>query len=127
MIHLFVAAAAAQTLGPCNIAGTDMEVAQCVWSEFKKADAELNQQFVKSLKEAESADREDGHDRAKVDNRPSDAETLRQAERAWIRFRDLHCAMEGYSERGGTIERVIEASCFVRVTRERTEQLRKMW
>ena len=126
MILLIGLAAAA--MNPCERARTQAESTQCAWNDFKRADAALNLQFSKSLADAAERDRVQRDNlAAQRDRRGSYVEALRKAERAWIDFRDLHCTVEGYWGRGGTIEPMLRNFCLARLTRERTEQLRKMW
>ncbi len=126
MILLLTAAAVA--MNPCESAGTQAKSTQCAWNDFKRADAELNVQYGRSLAEAAERDRGDRINPAVPNGtRPSYTEALREAQRAWVKFRDLHCTVEAYWGRGGTIEPMLRNFCLARVTRERTEQLRKMW
>ena len=125
---MFLLAAAAGAMNPCEAAGTQAESTQCAWNDFKRADAALNVQFRKQLADAAKRDRGDRDNPAvRDDRRPSYTEALREAQRAWVKFRDLHCLVEGYWGRGGTIEPMLRNFCLARLTRERTEQLRKMW
>jgi uncharacterized protein YecT (DUF1311 family) len=48
---------------------------------------------------------------------------LRDAQRAWITFRDQACVAEAYSWRGGSGEPMIYASCQESLTRRRVEDL----
>ena len=49
---------------------------------------------------------------------------LRDAQRAWITYRDLACAAESTLVRGGSMEPLMYYSCLERETRSRTESLR---
>ena len=51
--------------------------------------------------------------------------TLRDAQLAWITFRDLTCEAEGNMYYGGSIRPLIENSCKEQLTRVRTEELRR--
>ena len=124
---IFLVAAAAAVMNPCERAGTQAESTRCAWNDFRKADAALNAQFLGSLADAAKRDRGNRDSAVRGDRRPSYTEALRQAQRAWNKFRDLHCTVEGYWGRGGTIEPMLRNFCLARLTRERTEQLRKMW
>ena len=50
-------------------------------------------------------------------------EALRDAQRAWITFRDKTCEAEGFAMRGGTAEPIVVGFCLTRVTRERIGHL----
>ncbi len=49
---------------------------------------------------------------------------LRDAQRAWVVFRDAACKAEGYLYVGGTIRPMVVSLCLERLTRARTEDLR---
>ncbi len=48
---------------------------------------------------------------------------LRDAQRAWIRFRDAECNRARDAERGGTLASVLGSNCMVELTHERIKQL----
>lgn len=48
---------------------------------------------------------------------------LREAQRAWIVFRDAACEAEAALHAGGSIEPLIRAACLERLTVERTRDL----
>ena len=54
----------------------------------------------------------------------TNSEMLRDAQRAWIPFRDKACAAESNLARGGTMQSMLVSSCMERLTRQRTEDLR---
>jgi uncharacterized protein YecT (DUF1311 family) len=61
------------------------------------------------------------------DVRPTTEAKLREAQRAWIVFRDAHCTVEGYDQaRGGSMEPMVYHGCRARLTRERTRQLEEV-
>ena len=63
-------------------------------------------------------------DRPRHDQRPTTEAVLRQAQRAWLTFRDAQCTYEGYGEaRGGSMEPMVYSGCRARLTRERIAQL----
>ena len=51
---------------------------------------------------------------------------LLQAQRTWIKFRDLHCTAEASVYAGGSMANMIHLGCLERMTRNRTEELRTM-
>ena len=105
----------------CDNPMSQMDMNFCAGLEFETADAELNRLWKKVVADAREADRE--VDR-KYDKRPSSEEVLRQAQRAWIQYRDAHCTFEGYESRGGSMEAMLYNFCRAQVTRERIAQLR---
>ena len=106
----------------CDDPQNQADMNACAAIDFEAADAELNAAWREALASARAADAE--LDRA-YDQRPTSEATLREAQRAWIVFRDAHCTLEGYDEaRGGSMEPMVYDGCRARLTRERTAQLR---
>lgn len=92
----------------------------CAWQDYQRADADLNtvyKQVRKQVREMDYGARPDGK---------TEVEALRDAQRAWIAYRDLACDMEGILARGGSMERLLVASCLEELTRRRTEDLRSL-
>jgi uncharacterized protein YecT (DUF1311 family) len=113
---------AAQPPLDCHNARTQTDMNQCAAISFTEADRELNEAWREVIAYVRRFDREfppiEGDTRANGENR------LRAAQRAWIVFRDEHCAVAGYEARGGTLEPLIYNGCRAGLTSERTEQLR---
>ena len=122
MIALLAALALASQTPPedrdCDDAMNQSELNFCAARNFEKADAELNRQFRAVITEL----RADGFDYD--DGRQSGEQKLREAQRAWIIFRDAHCTLEAYESRGGSMEPMLYNGCRARITRERIVQLR---
>jgi uncharacterized protein YecT (DUF1311 family) len=114
-------AAAQPQAGACADALSQSEMNVCAAEDFARADSELNAEYRRAVAWARDDDREE---RVAGDDRPGDEATLRAAQRAWVAFRDAHCRLEGYGERGGSMEPMVYEMCRARLTRERTAQLR---
>lgn len=69
-------------------------------------DARLNDEYEKALGRVGAVSRE----------------KLRQAQRSWLRYRTANC--EVYESHGGTIHFLLGGGCMIRMTRERTLELR---
>ena len=104
----------------CGDAPNQSAMNRCAAQTFEAADAELNRVWRVVIAEARESDREMGE----TDGRPGSEAVLRDAQRAWITFRDAHCTWEGYAFRGGSMEPMIFSLCRTAVTRDRTGQLR---
>jgi uncharacterized protein YecT (DUF1311 family) len=105
----------------CPDAQTQLDMNFCAERDFERADAELNRVYRQAI---DGARQDDGGISA-GDHRPTAQAVLREAQRAWVTFRDAQCTFEGYAEaRGGSMEPMVEALCRARLTRERTAQLR---
>ena len=94
---------------PCDSFGDGSTVAMvaCFASQSQIWDKRLNDEYRRALARGEV-------DRGK----------LRQAQRAWLRFRDQNCAT--YSTVNGSISRILSAKCWRDMTRDRTIELREM-
>jgi uncharacterized protein YecT (DUF1311 family) len=88
----------------------DVAVVECERSEYRRQDQGLNALY-KQLE-------------VKLDT--SGKSKLRDAQRAWIAFRDSQCAYERSREAGGTLAPVLEAGCLKRLTGQRVQDLRQM-
>lgn len=117
------AAAQPMTEGECANAMSQMEMTACATGRFERADAELNMLYRRLIDGAREVDRSPDNGQSEGDTRPGEEATLREAQRAWVAFRDAHCRGEGYAERGGSLEPMIVAECRARLTRERIAQL----
>ena len=104
----------------CRSPQTQSEMNRCAALDFARADSALNLAW----RAAVAVERQQDADSA--DGRPSAEGKLREAQRAWLVFRDSHCTVEGYAARGGTMESMLENGCRARLTRERTGQLRAL-
>ncbi len=54
------------------------------------------------------------------------AGALLLSQRAWLKFRDTECVIEGGQFAGGSAEGMAQGQCKDRLTRERTQQLKRM-
>jgi len=125
MIGLLVlaAAAAGQPALKCDDAQTQSEINLCAVQEAKKADAALNRQWAATAAIMRAQDK-GGY--TPKDGRPGFYAALLDAQRAWIKFRDLECRVEGYAMRGGSAEPMTVSACLAQVTRARTAQLKDL-
>lgn len=111
--------AAAQEID-CANAMAQMDLNQCAYDDWEAADAELNDAYQDAMDLLRDWD----------ENLPADeqggAEALREAQRAWITFRDQACAAEGYAMKGGSAEPLLVYGCMRLLTEERTAHLTGM-
>ena len=104
MILTLLLSAAAPAGDPqwnCDDPVAQQEMNWCAHQEYLKADAGLNAQWKVTAAEMK---RRDAAWDSSHDERPGYFATLLEAQRAWIKFRDSHCASEGYLFRGGSME-----------------------
>lgn len=107
----------------CDDPIAQQEMNWCAWQDFEAADDALNIQWLLTVAEMRRRDRLSGEGVPKGEGH---FETLLAAQRAWISFRDKHCASEGYLFRGGSMEPLIVATCKTDLTKQRTQQLRDL-
>lgn len=93
---------------PCSKAETQTEMTICWGKEYKTADTTLNQvyrQLVATLDEEQKAQ-------------------LKEAQTAWLKYRDTNCDFVADQYKGGTMRPMIAAMCLADVTRNRTAELK---
>ena len=128
LIALMLAQAGAAKVEPssdCGISGVQSELNQCAEQDFLVADQRLNAQWLVTAAHMRQRDVENRR-YASDDDRPGYFDQLLGAQRAWLAFRDGHCASEGYWARGGSMEPMLVSGCKAALTNARTEQLRQL-
>jgi uncharacterized protein YecT (DUF1311 family) len=96
----------------CGNATNQNEMNRCAEDAFNSADRALNAQYKLTRK-------------AMGDDAEADR-LLVAAQRAWIAFRDAHCAVVSFPNQGGSLEPLTRSSCMAEVTRARTKQLKEL-
>lgn len=99
-----------------------MEMTYCAGVDYEEADADLNALWPKIVAAAKEND-EYVAEMARDRGVPTTLEALRNAQRAWITFRDAQCEYEAYEVFGGTMQPMVGSLCLARLTRERIEVL----
>lgn len=86
--------------------GVTLNMLECFGAETKRHDLRLNQNFQAALQTLESEQQKG----------------LREAQRAWIGFRDAQC---GFIDNltGGSIDRINAADCMLEMTKTRADAL----
>jgi uncharacterized protein YecT (DUF1311 family) len=86
-----------------------MQMTTCASNDFKKADTALNRVYTQLATALDTQGRDD----------------LRQAQRAWVVFRDKECVSRtgGGPNQQGSIWPMVYAQCLATLTRERTRDL----
>lgn len=90
--------------GPCQAAGSMVDTSNCFDQAYSRADAELNTVYRRIM----AVLSDDG--KAKLKN----------AQRAWILYRDAACAAEAAPYQGGSAFGVARLACLEAATRQRT-------
>jgi uncharacterized protein YecT (DUF1311 family) len=92
-------------------AASTLAMRECNGGELGRRDAELNEAYRQLIGLMDT---------------PKRTAALRKAQRAWIGFRDAECPAEASSHVGGTVWPLAVGSCHIRMTYERTLQLRDL-
>lgn len=92
----------------------------CAGEDYKKADVALNAAYQRAQASMKSFLDYDA-DKAKAGKKK-----LVEAQRAWIKFRDAACEVEGLSAEGGTIQPLLISTCLTKLTKRRTTDLREL-
>lgn len=115
---LFVPVAASAQALDCANPVTQTEMNGCAAAAYQQADGALNVAY------RDARDRARGMDQyLSSDEVPAEI-ILRDAQRAWIPFRDQACEAESLLARGGSLQPLLFYTCLERLTRQRTEDLR---
>jgi uncharacterized protein YecT (DUF1311 family) len=102
-----------------------IQMNQCSYESYQAADEDLNLAYRLARDALKRSDADIVEVYGELpENYQSGVIILRDAQRAWITFRDLSCQAEGQQYYGGSIRPLIENSCKENLTRARTEQLR---
>ena len=104
----------------CRDPQTQVEMTGCAARDYEAADAELNAAWGEAMAWARRMD-----EGLPADQVPA-ADILRDAQRAWIPFRDQACEAESLAARGGTMQNMLFYMCLTRLTEVRTEDLRNL-
>jgi uncharacterized protein YecT (DUF1311 family) len=94
--------------GPCANPQTQSEMNQCAGKDYQAADAVLNQVYPRLA--------------AMLDT--DEKAQLKDAQTAWLKYRDANCDFVADQFKGGTIRPMIYANCLADMTRKRTIELR---
>ncbi len=107
--------------------GIQQAMNQCAYRDYAIADAELNVQWKVTSARMKQNDADFAASAsAEFDRREGHFASLLEAQRGWLRYRDAHCRLEGYSARGGSLEPLLNAMCKTSLTLERTKQLKDL-
>jgi len=89
----------------CDMDGSQRDLNACAWQRVARADAEMNRLYGQQMK------RVGAESRAR----------LRDAQRAWIAYRDKSCLYEaGPREGAGTVWPMVDALCREGLTKQRS-------
>lgn len=112
-MKMIVAGLALAGLAAPAVAQTQAQMTAQAGAAYTRADAAMNREWrlTQAYMKGDGA---------------SSAALLLDSQRAWLKFRDAQCAIEGAETAGGTMHPMQVAGCKTRLTNERTVQLRKL-
>jgi uncharacterized protein YecT (DUF1311 family) len=93
----------------CDNATTQLDLDDCAAADYQVADQELNRVYTRLMSQYDEQNRE----------------SLRQAERDWIKFRDSTCTHETAESVGGSMHPMLVDECLTEKTKDRIRDLRK--
>lgn len=120
LVAVLVSPALAEEKVDCNNAMTQLEMTTCTNLDWQQADEELNAAYKAAMSKMRETD-----EFLPEDQRGA-AETLREAQRAWIPYRDKACDAYGFQARGGTMEPILVYGCRAQLTKQRTKELEEL-
>lgn len=101
----------------CSNPQAQQEMNYCASLDYDAADRALNVAWNLVYPEIKSRD-------ADMPNETQSwSQTLLQAQRSWLDYRDNHCTAVGFEMRGGSMEPLLVATCRTQLTQERTQDL----
>jgi uncharacterized protein YecT (DUF1311 family) len=115
-VFMIAAAAAAGSQPNCKHPTTDFDMNICSGRDYSTADAAMTHEYrIVAAKMRQMDKEQSGYFSA-----------LLESQRAWLKFRDAQCRLEGYRTRGGTAERLNVNGCLWDLTKHRTEELKSL-
>ncbi len=95
----------------CDDPQNQLEMTYCEGEALAREDARLNLAYQGAMERAQNLESDET------------ARLLRQAQRAWITYRDLACASEAATAQGGSISGQLYLGCKTYLTRQRADDL----
>jgi uncharacterized protein YecT (DUF1311 family) len=93
----------------CGAQQNQTEMNACYGRELDRADDRLNAAYRKRL---------DG-----MRDDPDGVRLLREAERAWVDFREQNCVFQAHGDEGGSVYSTMVATCRITMTEARIKEI----
>ena len=94
----------------CGSAKSQIEINACAHSQFSRVDAELNKVYVSY----------------RMNLNDSQKKQLKDAQLAWVKYRDLVCTFESSGVEGGSAQPMVFQQCLTRKTQLRLSELMRL-
>lgn len=101
---------------------TQADMNRSAGTSYAQADAAMTAQWKRTYAYMKRRDAQDGSRGGGF----GFAATLLESQRAWLKFRDTQCVIEGGQYAGGSAQGMTIAGCRTNLTRARTAQLKSM-
>ncbi len=101
---------------------TTIEMSACAQADFLKSDAELNSLYKQVIAKAEALDKEQPDHMGW----PGFKDSIVNAQRAWVVFRDKECELQTLDAEGGSLRQIEYPSCKKDMTDVRVNELEKL-
>jgi uncharacterized protein YecT (DUF1311 family) len=114
---------------PCADLQSQAEMNQCSTLQYKIADASLNalyQRLMTAL-EKDLAEAQRAKDPDQIRYCETGLSDLKEAERAWLQYRDLHCKAAKRRFEGGSMSPAVWSACMKQVTEHRIAELKQAY
>ena len=108
----------------CGASTAQPDLNDCAYRAYETEDAALNAAYKKAMAKARALDT-DNTDPPLYADPIGAVDALKNAQRAWIGYRDGHCVLAGFQARGGQAEPMLVSGCLADLTRKRTAELKE--
>ena len=102
---------------------TTLGMVSCTVAEARAWDAILNVEYQQTLDDLEAMDTREA---VQFPDYAARADSLRDAQRAWIAFRDAECGLVYAMWGAGSMRNIASANCKLEMTAERALELRNL-
>jgi uncharacterized protein YecT (DUF1311 family) len=105
------------------------QMRSCADSEYKKSDARLNRVYERAMRymsdDLRDAKQKDDRNQAKYED--AGIAGLKEAEHAWLTYRDLQCKMAAQRYEGGTMAPLAYSNCLQTLIEHRIDDLKSVY
>ena len=127
---LVLAQQASPTQKPCEEKPIgQLQMDRCADSEYRNADAHLNTVYRKAMKymtnDLEMAQKTGDQQQIKYEQ--TALASLKEAERAWVSYRDIQCKAAAQQYEGGSMAPMIFSQCLTCITKHRIADLESIY
>lgn len=127
---LAIAQQASSAQSPCDEKPiSQLQMDRCADYEHKEADAHLNKVYSKAMqymtKDLTRARSKGNEEQMKYEE--TAIASLKEAERAWLSYRDIQCKAAAQQYEGGSMAPMIYAQCLTQITEHRTAEIKSIY